>query len=141
MNKAKSAVAKPNVRKFLGFSFTGGREPRRRIAPQALARFKEPGSGTDAAYTWGRASSRSSRSWRGYLDGWRGYFGFCQTPSVLRDLDQWTQATAARHRLEAVEAWVAPDLLSCDDAVSVATWRRPLLAAPMAHGGSVTVLR
>jgi RNA-directed DNA polymerase len=40
INKAKSAVAKPSVRKFLGFSFTGGTEPRRRIAPQALARFK-----------------------------------------------------------------------------------------------------
>src|SRR5262245_51852658 len=41
VNKAKSAVAKPSVRKFLGFSFTGGKEsPRRRIAPQAVARFK-----------------------------------------------------------------------------------------------------
>src|SRR5215475_4843233 len=40
VNKAKSAVAKPSVRKFLGFSFTGGNEPRRRIAPQAIARFK-----------------------------------------------------------------------------------------------------
>src|SRR5215813_8269982 len=40
VNKAKSAVAKPSVRKFLGFSFTVGREPRRRIAPQALTRFK-----------------------------------------------------------------------------------------------------
>src|SRR6516162_2258072 len=40
VNKAKSAVAKPSVRKFLGFSFTSGKEPRRRIAPQAIARFK-----------------------------------------------------------------------------------------------------
>ncbi len=40
VNKAKSAVAQPSDRKFLGFSFTSGREPRRRIAPQALARFK-----------------------------------------------------------------------------------------------------
>src|ERR1700757_4346766 len=40
VNKAKSAVAKPSVRKFLGLSFTGGKEPRRRIAPQAIARFK-----------------------------------------------------------------------------------------------------
>src|ERR1700686_1504334 len=40
VNKAKSAVARPNVRKFLGFSFTGGREPRRRIAPQAPAWLK-----------------------------------------------------------------------------------------------------
>jgi RNA-directed DNA polymerase len=40
VNKAKSAVAKPSVRKFLGFSFTYGEQPRRCIAPQALARFK-----------------------------------------------------------------------------------------------------
>jgi len=26
---------------------------------------------------------------RSYLIGWRGYFGFCQTPSVLRELDSW----------------------------------------------------
>jgi RNA-directed DNA polymerase len=24
-----------------------------------------------------------------YLRGWRGYFGFCQTPSVLESLDEW----------------------------------------------------
>ena len=26
---------------------------------------------------------------RSYLLGWRGYFGFCQTPSVLREFDSW----------------------------------------------------
>ena len=26
-----------------------------------------------------------------YLRGWQSYFSFCQTPSVLRDLDQWLQ--------------------------------------------------
>jgi len=34
-----------------------------------------------------------------YLIGWRGYFGFCQTPSVLRELDHWL-----RRRLRAI-AW------------------------------------
>jgi RNA-directed DNA polymerase len=24
-----------------------------------------------------------------YLTGWRGYFGFCETPGVLRKLDEW----------------------------------------------------
>jgi RNA-directed DNA polymerase len=33
-----------------------------------------------------------------YLRGWQGYFGFCQTPSVLRDLEQWL-----RRRLWAVQ--------------------------------------
>ncbi len=41
VNQAKSAVARPGQRKFLGFSFTGEREPRRRIAPKAIARFKQ----------------------------------------------------------------------------------------------------
>ena len=34
-----------------------------------------------------------------YLIGWRGYFGFCETPSVLRALDQWI-----RRRLRSI-AW------------------------------------
>ncbi len=38
VNQGKSAVARPGERKFLGFSFTSGREPRRRIAPEALER-------------------------------------------------------------------------------------------------------
>jgi RNA-directed DNA polymerase len=41
VNQAKSAVAQPKDRKLLGFSFTGGKEPRRRIAPKAILRFKE----------------------------------------------------------------------------------------------------
>ena len=31
VNQAKCAVAQPKDRKFLGFSFTGGKQPRRRI--------------------------------------------------------------------------------------------------------------
>src|SRR5215469_10622294 len=41
VNEAKSAVARPQERKFLGFSFTGEREPRRRIAPKTLLRCKQ----------------------------------------------------------------------------------------------------
>src|SRR5256714_5636456 len=41
VNESKSAVAKPQERKFLGFSFTGGKEPKRKIAPKAIDRFKE----------------------------------------------------------------------------------------------------
>jgi RNA-directed DNA polymerase len=40
INKAKSAVATPQVRKFLGFSFTGGANLKRRLAPQTVGRFK-----------------------------------------------------------------------------------------------------
>src|ERR1700744_5700117 len=41
INEAKSAVARPQERKFLGFSFTDGPEIRRAIAPKALERFKQ----------------------------------------------------------------------------------------------------
>src|SRR4051794_31510889 len=41
VNEAKSAVARPQERKFLGFSFTVGPEVKRVIAPKALDRFKQ----------------------------------------------------------------------------------------------------
>jgi len=40
VNETKSAVARPQERKFLGFSFTAGPEVKRVIAPKALDRFK-----------------------------------------------------------------------------------------------------
>ena len=33
INESKSAVARPQERKFLGFSFTSGKELKRKIAP------------------------------------------------------------------------------------------------------------
>jgi len=98
VNKDKSAVAKPRVRKFLGFSFTGGKEPRRRIAPQVIARFKAKVRGLTRR-TGGQSLAQIVKELSVYLIGWRGYFGFCQTPSVLHDLDQWL-----RRRLRAI-AW------------------------------------
>lgn len=98
VNKAKSAAAKPSVRKFLGFSFTGGKEPRRRIAPQTIARFKAKVRELTRR-TRGRSLVQVAKELSIYLVGWRGYFGFCQTPSVLRALDQWI-----RRRLRAI-AW------------------------------------
>ncbi len=98
VNKTKSAVAKPSVRKFLGFSFTGGKEPRRRIAPQALTRFKARVRELTRR-TRGQSLAQIVKELSVYLIGWRGYFGFCQTPSVLRALDEWT-----RRRLRAI-AW------------------------------------
>jgi RNA-directed DNA polymerase len=98
VNKAKSAVAKPGARKFLGFSFTGGTKPRRRIAPQAIARFKARVRELTRR-TRGRSLAQIVKELSVYLIGWRGYFGFCQTPSVLRALDEWL-----RRRLRAI-AW------------------------------------
>src|SRR5918994_257609 len=98
VNKAKSAVAKPSVRKFLGFSFTGGEKPRRRIAPQAIIRFKAKVRALTRR-TCGNSLWQVATELSCYLVGWRAYFGFCETPSVLRNLDHWI-----RRRLRAI-AW------------------------------------
>jgi RNA-directed DNA polymerase len=96
VNAQKSAVARPGERKFLGFSFTGGQEPRRRVAPKAIARFKERVRELTRR-TRGVSIERMVAELSVYLRGWLSYFGFCQTPTVLRDLESWL-----RRRLRAV---------------------------------------
>ncbi len=90
VNREKSAVARPQKRKFLGFSFTSTREPRRRISPQAIRRFKERIREFTRRNRGMDLKSIVEGTAR-YINGWRGYFGFCQTPSVLRELDAWTR--------------------------------------------------
>jgi RNA-directed DNA polymerase len=98
VNTAKSAVDAPSRRKFLGFSFTGGTSPKRRIAPQALVRFKSRVRELTRR-TRGQSLGQIVKDLSRYLIGWRGYFAFCQTPSVLHGLDRWI-----RRRLRAI-AW------------------------------------
>jgi RNA-directed DNA polymerase len=98
VNEEKSAVARPWVRKFLGFSFTNGKVPKRRIAPKALERFKERVRELTRR-TGGVSLEQMVKQLAIHLTGWRGYFGFCETPSVLTALDEWM-----RRRLRCV-AW------------------------------------
>ncbi len=88
VNKEKSAVGKPQERKFLGFSFTGGVQPRRRLAPKALLRLKERIRELTRR-SRGISFERMVAEVTTYLRGWIGYFGYCETPTVLRDLDAW----------------------------------------------------
>ena len=90
VNTSKSAVARPKDRKFLGFSFTWGESAKRRIAPQAILRFKERIRGLTRR-TRGISIERMIEELRPYMFGWRSYFGFCETPRILRDLDGWTR--------------------------------------------------
>jgi RNA-directed DNA polymerase len=91
VNQAKSAVAQPGQRKFLGFSFTRGREPRRRIAPKAIARFKKR-IRERTRRTRGISLQQMVKDLTTYLRGWLGYFGDCQTPSVLQSLESWLRS-------------------------------------------------
>ena len=87
VNEAKSAVARPEERKFLGFSIANdGSE--RRIAPKALAKFKA--RIRDMTHrTRGNSLPQVIEDLAPYLLGWRGYFAFCQTPRVLTHLEAW----------------------------------------------------
>jgi RNA-directed DNA polymerase len=96
VNEQKSAVARPWERKFLGFSFTWDREPRRRIAPKAVLRFKAKVRKLTQR-TRGVSVEKMAEELGRYLRGWIGYFGRSQTPSVLEELEGWV-----RHRLRSV---------------------------------------
>jgi len=88
VNREKSAVAVPWQRKFLGFSFTSEKAPRRRIAPKARERFKKRVREITQRNRGVSMSQRISEL-RQYVVGWVGYFGYCETPSVMRELDSW----------------------------------------------------
>ena len=96
VNEAKSAVARPGQRQFLSFSFFGSETVKRRIAAKAIARFKQRVRELTRRTRGVKVETMVAQLSR-YLRGWRGYFGFCQTPSVLRKLEEWL-----RRRLRAV---------------------------------------
>src|SRR6267143_2492052 len=84
------AMARPWERKFLGFSFTSAKTPKRRIAPKAVVRFKERVRELTSR-TRGVSIDRKAEELARFLRGWIGYFGNCETPSVLRSLEEWTR--------------------------------------------------
>lgn len=88
VNESKSAVARPWERKFLGFTFTSQRQPKRRIAPQARKRFASR-IREITHRTRGVKAEKVIEDLCSYLRGWGGYFGHCQTPSVLAALNGW----------------------------------------------------
>jgi RNA-directed DNA polymerase len=90
VNEAKSAVTRPQERKFLGFSFTAGPEVKRVIAPKALDRFKRRIRGITRRAK-GVSMETTMEELAPYMRGWRSYFGFCETPEVLIGLTRWVR--------------------------------------------------
>ncbi len=88
VNAAKSRVARPSKRDFLGFRMLGRRKSRVIIAPSSRKHMKD-------------AVRRITRRNRGvslervleelgrYTDGWVGYYRLAQTPSVYAEFDEW----------------------------------------------------
>jgi RNA-directed DNA polymerase len=98
VNESKSAVARPSERKFLGFTLVerkGGVQ--RTNAPKVLHRFQER-IRVMTGRNRGVSMTRMVADLSPYLRGWRGYFGFCETPWELERLDSWV-----RHRLRSFQ--------------------------------------
>ena len=104
VNAAKSAVAAARERTFLGFSFTHGQRPKRRLADKTLVRFRARVRKLTRRVR-GVSLHQMVKELAAYVLGWRAYFGFCETPTILRRLDKWI-----RRRLRAVvwKQWARP---------------------------------
>src|SRR5271167_2692316 len=132
VNETKSAVARPQERKFLGFSFSAGPEIKRTIAPKALERFKHRireitrrAKGVSLETTIAELAS--------YMRGWRSYFGFCETPYVLAQLTRWVRLrlraamwrqwkTPRRRRAALLKLGVRPRLASNTAGSGLGPW-------------------
>jgi RNA-directed DNA polymerase len=69
-----------------------GGNPKRGIAPQAIDRLKKRIRELTRG-TRGISLEQMVAELNRYPRGWRAYFGFCRTPSVLRELDSWIRRT------------------------------------------------
>ena len=98
INESKSAVARVQGRKLLGYTFwfAPGGVVKRAVADKALREMKERVRWITCRSA-GRSIDQVAGELREYLVGWREYFRLAETPRVLADLDGWL-----RHRLRAL---------------------------------------
>jgi RNA-directed DNA polymerase len=96
INAAKSAVARPSERKFLGFSVTAHRNSRVRIALESRRRLNQR---VRELQRLGRGHSLSHliAGLNPLLRGWIGYFQIAETPNVLKELDSWVRRRRLGH--------------------------------------------
>ena len=132
VNETKSAVARPQERKFLGFSFSGGPQVKRVIAPKALDRFKYRIREVTRRAK-GVSIEATVEELAPYLRGWRSYFGFCETPEVLIGLTRWVRLrlrsalwrqwkTPRRRRAALLQLGVRPRLASNTASSGLGPW-------------------
>jgi RNA-directed DNA polymerase len=88
VNEAKSAVARPWQRKFLGYSMTFHKKPRLKVAEASVKRLKEK---IRALMRAGRGQSLGKviTTLQPLLRGWMAYFGLVEVKGVFEELDQW----------------------------------------------------
>lgn len=93
VNADKSAVARPWQRKFLGYSMTGHRKPKLRIAEPSRNRFAEKVRKA-LGVSRGKSLKQVIENLNPLLRGWMSYFRLTEVKGVLEELDGWI-----RHKL------------------------------------------
>jgi RNA-directed DNA polymerase len=88
VNKAKSAVARPWKRSFLGFTFSRRKGNRLKVTDKALDRLKDKLRELTRR-TRGHNIGSVIADIRKALLGWKAYFGIAEVQSQLRDTDKW----------------------------------------------------
>jgi len=96
VNAAKSAVARPWQRKFLGYSLTWHQKPKLRIAASSIERL------TDKVKVLlrgarGRSLGTTIQTLNPLLRGWAAYFKLAETKRTLEERDGWI-----RHKLRCI---------------------------------------
>lgn len=88
VNRAKSAVDRPWNRKFLGYSFTVHIQPKLKVAPESVKRFK---GRLRELFRQGRGRNlrRFLAELRPILLGWVSYYRKSEVRNTFEDLDQW----------------------------------------------------
>ena len=104
VNRDKSAVDRPWNRKFLGYTFTMHYQPKFKVAPQSVMRFK---SRLRELFRIGRGRSlaRLIKELRPKMIGWASYFRKSEVRITFEELDQWI-----RRKLRAIlwRQWKRP---------------------------------
>jgi group II intron reverse transcriptase/maturase len=104
VNVAKSAVASPWTRKFLGYSLTSHKTPKLKIAPTSLKRLEDKIREVLQGAR-GRSLTTVITELNPILRGWMAYFKLTETKKVLEELDGWI-----RHKLRCIlwRQWKRP---------------------------------
>ena len=88
INRAKSAVARPWSRVFLGYSVTAQREPKLRIASASVQRLRQR-IREQMRRGRGRSLAHTIEELNPLLRGWLGYFQHAQGLRAIETLDEW----------------------------------------------------
>jgi len=102
VNKAKSAVARPWQRKFLGYSFTAHKESKIRVPAESVKRLRKH---LKQLFRMGRGRNLArfvNGNLNPVLRGWINYFRLAENKGFAEELDQWVRR---RLRLIAWRQW------------------------------------